>query len=758
MEPSPMGHNWYCTLRRSLRLGLAAGFSLLANPFPASAQIRINEILANPFGSDTGTERIEIYNAGTTPIDVTGWAIDDAATFDEVAVRARLPEDFDTSVCSGSAIILPGEYRVVKGTSTAAWVNNAGDDIYLITDRVSVPPPIHHQVTYGASVEGMSYSAVPDGSSNFAWQPPTFCVTNGGAGDVTAPATVTDLAATPGDFPGEVVLLWTAPGDDGATGTASEYRIKVSELGSITAPNFGAATDLEWWTNEPLPSPAGTPEEWTVFGLDPSTTYHFALIAIDDASNEGGVSNSPSTLPQSGLLQDPDLGDNVYFGNLHSHTGYSDGVLTPAQAYDFARYSAPTPLDFLAVTEHNHAGAGMSLANYDVGRAQAAAANDDGNFVAIFGQEWGFAANGHVNVFETEDLFGWEAGNYDVFVAEGDYASLYSAIVANPPDAYAPVASFCHPGSGDFNNFQVTADGLAVVRLMALVNGPAGSSAVDESDVGNTNYDGAFAEALEKGFRVSPVGDQDNHSANWGASSQSRTAVHSPALTKSAIMAALASGRTYATMDHNARVDFSADGHAMGEAFSSASGARISARVTDPDMGAGTSMIELFRGETGVSGATRIAFNENNDEFHWRELESFPEDSEHHYYLRIRLNSGNSIWTGPVYVTRGPATVSTEPQLPAGSLSLAPPQPNPARGNVTIDFVLPTAVSRARLQVFDLSGRLVRTLLDRPLDPGDQRVSWDGMSSSGTSVPAGLYFIRLAAGAETVTQKVIRLE
>ena len=41
---------------------------------------------------------------------------------------------------------------------------------------------------------------------------------------------------------------------------------------------------------------------------------------------------------------------------------YSDGVLTPSDAFNFARYSAPTPLDFLAVSEHNHLGAGMHLA------------------------------------------------------------------------------------------------------------------------------------------------------------------------------------------------------------------------------------------------------------------------------------------------------------------------------------------------------------------------------------------------------------
>ena len=44
---------------------------------------------------------------------------------------------------------------------------------------------------------------------------------------------------------------------------------------------------------------------------------------------------------------------SVFFGNLHSHTALSDGSGTPAEAYEHARDTAG--LDFLAITEHNHA-------------------------------------------------------------------------------------------------------------------------------------------------------------------------------------------------------------------------------------------------------------------------------------------------------------------------------------------------------------------------------------------------------------------
>src|SRR6185295_13827164 len=139
--------------------------------------------------------------------------------------------------------------------------------------------------------------------------------------------------------------------------------------------------------------------------------------------NASALSNVPSSSAGTTPLPFPDrtVGLQSYYGNLHSHTGYSDGVDQPATAYNFARNLAPTPLDFLAVTDHNHASAGpMTPALYQQGLAAAAQATETGAFVAIYGQEWGLADNGHVNIFESPVLFGWDAGRYDVFVAQTD--------------------------------------------------------------------------------------------------------------------------------------------------------------------------------------------------------------------------------------------------------------------------------------------------------------------------------------------------
>jgi hypothetical protein len=736
---------------------VAATLFLLGLARPTSAALFINEILPNPVGTDNGFEYVEIYNSGPGSVDMTGWAIDDAVTIGQIAVRARIPEDLFPS-CSTSPIIGPGEFRVVGMQGGQAVLNNTGDDVYLVSSRVMAPPVVH-AVTYPATVpEGSVWACIPNGSASFAWRGQTFCLSNAPAGDVTEPDQVNDLAGNAGEYGGEIRLTWTAPGDDFDVGTASAYVFKVSHS-PINDGNFEAAADLDRWVLEPQPQPAGTPETLYVFGLDPDSMYFFAMKTLDEVPNSSVVSNNASLFPNGGPLLDPDVGYTAYFGNLHSHSSYSDGVLTPLDAYNYARFTAPTPLDFLAVTDHNHSGGGMQLSNYDLGLAHAAAANVDGEFVAIYGQEWGIIeTGGHANVFESPALFGWEPNNYDVFVAEGNYTGLYTAYLANPPAEYPPFIEWCHPASGDFNGYAVTNDGKAVVSLMALITGPAFSTSTTESDVGSTTGNEAlFVEALRSGYRISPAGDQDNHNATWGASTQTRTVALASGLSKGEIMAALAAGRNYASQDHNAIVKFSADGHAMGSAWTSATGVRFAVEVTDPDFADGVSQIDLLRGITGSSNAVVVATNDNNSKFAWRERTAFPNGTEAHYYLRIRMNDNANIWTGPVYVTYDASSpVAVGDGVGRGTIALLA-SPNPTMGRVTASFSLPVAAGRGQLVVYDASGRRVKTLLDGPLAAGEHRIAWGGVDDAGRQAGAGVYFLRLVTESDAVAKKILLL-
>ncbi|MFN0150055.1 MAG: FlgD immunoglobulin-like domain containing protein [bacterium] len=82
------------------------------------------------------------------------------------------------------------------------------------------------------------------------------------------------------------------------------------------------------------------------------------------------------------------------------------------------------------------------------------------------------------------------------------------------------------------------------------------------------------------------------------------------------------------------------------------------------------------------------------------------------------------------------------------------PHPNPFRDTSTFSFTLPEP-GRARVDVFDVSGRLVRTVADGARASGAHSVVWDGRDASGRDVGAGVYFYRLAAGASTRTTRTV---
>jgi hypothetical protein len=82
--------------------------------------------------------------------------------------------------------------------------------------------------------------------------------------------------------------------------------------------------------------------------------------------------------------------------------------------------------------------------------------------------------------------------------------------------------------------------------------------------------------------------------------------------------------------------------------------------------------------------------------------------------------------------------------------------PNPFRGRITIGFAL-AAPGHARLGVYDVSGRLTATILDRELPAGEQSVTWDGTGRGGTRVAPGIYFCNFQSGGRVETRRIVLL-
>jgi hypothetical protein len=98
--------------------------------------------------------------------------------------------------------------------------------------------------------------------------------------------------------------------------------------------------------------------------------------------------------------------------------------------------------------------------------------------------------------------------------------------------------------------------------------------------------------------------------------------------------------------------------------------------------------------------------------------------------------------------------IAEKPGSRVAELALRQNHPNPFNPSTTISFTLPGR-TRVTLAVYDVQGRLVRTLVDDMVGEGYQERSWDGKDAIGRPVGSGVYFYRLTAGDKTLAKKMV---
>jgi fibronectin type 3 domain-containing protein len=84
--------------------------------------------------------------------------------------------------------------------------------------------------------------------------------------------------------------------------------------------------------------------------------------------------------------------------------------------------------------------------------------------------------------------------------------------------------------------------------------------------------------------------------------------------------------------------------------------------------------------------------------------------------------------------------------------------PNPFNPTTLIRYDIPEGGRAVTLAVYDVGGRLVRTLVDGVETPGEKTVSWDGHDSDGRTVASGVYFYRLTSTSYTETRKMLLMK
>ena len=114
---------------------------------------------------------------------------------------------------------------------------------------------------------------------------------------------------------------------------------------------------------------------------------------------------------------------------------------------------------------------------------------------------------------------------------------------------------------------------------------------------------------------------------------------------------------------------------------------------------------------------------------------------------------------GPLVVSGVQLPDPTDPADPVAEAApavarIVAPAPNPTPGAARFGFELPEA-RPVRIQIFNVTGALVRTVTNRVWNVGRHQVAWDGRDAHGGAAAAGLYFVRVRLGSLERTQKLL---
>lgn len=357
---------------------------------------------------------------------------------------------------------------------------------------------------------------------------------------------------------------------------------------------------------------------------------------------------------------------NYYYGNIHSQSSYSDGnkdsatslITTPLQDFNYANQSQQ--IDFYGISDHNHLSAGMTTpAHFHMGVADANSANNDGTFVALYGQEWGvITGGGHAIVYGMDSLMGWDAGDYDIFVAQNDYATLWNKVNARP----GTFAYLAHPAQTDYTNLfttalNATADN-AIVG-MAARSGPAFSTNNTYSNPSTSDYTIRYKEALSLGYHLGVGLDHDSHNSVFGRQTAGRLVIEAPALTRYNVLDAMRKMRFYSSDDWNVKVNFSINTQPMGSVYTHSGTPTINVTITDPNA-ENTASINVYYGVPGSGSLPTIlttAVNTNTLSYN----HAIVNGSSYYYYLEITQTDGDVIWTSPIWYKRNDLVIANPP-------------------------------------------------------------------------------------------------
>lgn len=352
-----------------------------------------------------------------------------------------------------------------------------------------------------------------------------------------------------------------------------------------------------------------------------------------------------------------------YFGQLHSHTQYSDGAgsLESALAYIKALPDNAN-VDFVAFTDHSNYFDKSGAANpegalYDMTKATeysqqtwksykdaVAAFNTEnaGSMVAIAGFEMTWSGGpGHINTFNTPGIVSRNNTTLNNKTKDAGLQAYYKLL--SQTEGVDSISQFNHPGTtfGNFIDFGYW-DAVVDTRMYMVEVGNG------EGQIGAGGYYPSYEQyimALDKGWHVAPTNNQDNHKGRWGNANDARDVILTDDFSESGIYAALRARCMYATEDKNLEIDYTVNGNMMGSIIDVPEKLNFEISFNDPDRTDSIAKVELVVNSGKVAYTWDSAADLAKGSV---SVELAPEYT--YYFVRVTEGDGDLAVTAPVWV------------------------------------------------------------------------------------------------------------
>ena len=353
-----------------------------------------------------------------------------------------------------------------------------------------------------------------------------------------------------------------------------------------------------------------------------------------------------------------------YFGQLHSHTQYSDGSGTLDSALTHIKnLPASANIQFVAFTDHSNyfdknGEANPEGALYDMSKAteysrglwseyKGAIADfnavNGSSLLALGGFEMTWSGGpGHINTFNTPGIV---SRNNKTLNNKTDDAGMkaYYALLSQAEGAQS-ISQFNHPGTtfGNFKDFNYW-DPVIDSRMYMVEVGNG------EGQIGAGGYYPSYEQyimALDKGWHLAPTNNQDNHKGKWGNANDARDVIITDDFSEAGIYEAIRALRMYATEDKNLELTYTVNGLMMGSSITEIPDKlNVEVTVNDPDASDSIAKVEV------VANSGKVAYTwDNAAQLRSGKLSATLDPSYSYYFIRVTQKDGDLAVTSPVWV------------------------------------------------------------------------------------------------------------